>query len=249
MESKIIQGDCIDEMQQMEENSVDLIVTDPPYFLPANHYQTRKQFSRNFGDLGILEHFFKDVFKEMVRVLKSTGRIYIFCDGQSYPLFYYHLYPYCKSVRPLIWDKKTSINGYSWRHQHEIIIFAEMPEAKPIPSGDGDILRYSAVKVNDRKHPAEKPVELLRRFIEKSTEENDIVLDCFAGCGSVMEACIQCNRKYIMIEKELSYFKLIEERAKTQTQIATQSVLSERIIAIKRESSGDSPNPPTADFS
>ncbi len=118
MESKIIHGDCIDEMQQMEENSVDLIVTDPPYFLPANHYQTRKQFSRNFGDLGILEHFFKDVFKEMVRVLKPTGRLYIFCDGQSYPLFYYHLYPYCKSVRPLIWDKKTSINGYSWRHQH-----------------------------------------------------------------------------------------------------------------------------------
>src|ERR1700685_1344108 len=167
----IKQGDCLELMKGLADESVDCIITDPPYFLPAVHYQTRKQFSRNFSDLGILESFFKNVFKEFSRVIKKNGTIYVFCDGQSYPLFYYHLYPFCKSVRPLIWDKKTSINGYSWRHQHELIIFAEMPQAKPVPSGDGDIIRYSAVKVDDRKHPAEKPIELLEQFIKKSTHE------------------------------------------------------------------------------
>jgi site-specific DNA-methyltransferase (adenine-specific) len=209
--NKIYCMDCMDGFKQLEDNSIDLIVIDPPYFLPAVHYQTRKQFSRNFADLGILEHFFKDVFKEFERIIKPTGRIYIFCDGQSYPLFYYHLYPFCKAVRPLIWDKKTSINGYSWRHQHEIIIFAEMPQAKPVPSGDGDILKHSAVKVNDRKHPAEKPIDLLKRLIEKSTKEGDVVLDCFAGSGSTLVACKQLKRKFIGFEKSLEYFKIAEK--------------------------------------
>ena len=209
---KVYNIDCMDGFKQLEENSIDLIVIDPPYFLPAVHYNTRKQFSRNFADLGILEHFFKDVFKEFERIIKPTGRIYIFCDGQSYPLFYYHLYSFCKHVRPLIWDKKTSINGYSWRHQHELIIFAEMPQTKPVPSGDGDILRHSAVKVNDRKHPAEKPVELLKRLIEKSTKEGDVVLDCFAGSGSTLVACKQLKRKFIGFEKSLEYFKIAESK-------------------------------------
>ena len=209
---KVYNIDCMDGFKQLEENSIDLIVIDPPYFLPAVHYNTRKQFSRNFADLGILEHFFKDVFKEFERIIKPTGRIYIFCDGQSYPLFYYHLYSFCKHVRPLIWDKKTSINGYSWRHQHELIIFAEMPQTKPVPSGDGDILRHSAVKVNDRKHPAEKPVELLKRLIEKSTKEGDVVLDCFAGSGSTLVACKQLKRRFIGFEKSLEYFKIAEKK-------------------------------------
>lgn len=206
--------DCMDGFKQIDDQSVDLIVTDPPYFLPATHYQTRTQFSRNFADLGILEHFFKGVFNEFARIIKPTGRIYIFCDGQSYPLFYYHLYHFCKNVRPLIWDKKTSINAYSWRHQHEIIIFAEMPDCKPVPSGDGDILKHSAVKVEERTHPAEKPVDLLKRLIDKSSSPGDLVLDPFAGSGSTILACILLGRNFIGFEKSVDYYKIAEERIK-----------------------------------
>lgn len=212
MENKLIMGDAIDELKEMEDNSVDLVIIDPPYFIPAQHYSTRTSFKRNFGDLGIMEHFFKEIFKELTRVVKPTGVLYVFCDGQSYPLFYYHLYPNCKSIRPLIWDKKTSINGYHWRHQHELVIFAQMPDNQKVPTGDGDILRYNAVKVNDRKHPAQKPVDLLKRFIEKSTKEGDTVLDCFAGYGSTGQACKETDRKFIGIEKEQSYYNLMKER-------------------------------------
>lgn len=212
MESKIIQGDCMDELDSLEENSIDLIVTDPPYFIPANHYNTRKQFKRNFGDLGVMEFFFKEVIKKMVKVLKDEGRMYLFCNGQSYPIFYYHLYPYFKSIRPLIWDKKVSINGYHWRHQHELIIFAEMPKSKPIPTGDGDILRYNAVKVNDREHPAEKPVDLLKELIKKSTNEGEVVMDCFAGGGSTGLACKELGRIFVGIEKEKEYFDKMKRR-------------------------------------
>jgi len=242
MESKIIQGDCIDELKKLPDQSIDLIITDPPYFVPAKHYATRKNFSRNFGDLGIMEFFFKEVFNQFKRVMKLTGRIYVFCDGQSYPLFYYHLFHFCKSVRPLIWDKKVSINGYHWRHQHEIIIFAEMPESRPVPTGDGDILRCSAVKVDKRIHPAEKPVELLKLLIEKSSEANDIVLDCFAGSGSVMKACLETNRQYIMIEKELSYFELMKQSDKTSTS-ATPTLAEPKEFNMGLEASAQEPTP------
>lgn len=214
---KIYNMDCIEGMKQIPNNYIDLIVTDPPYFLPAQHYATRKQFSRTFGDLGILEHFFKNVFREFKRVLKENGMIYIFCDGQSYPLFYYHLYPFCKSIRPLIWDKKTSINGYCWRHQHEIIIFAEMPKVKPIPSGDGDILKSSVVKVDDRKHPAEKPVKLLRKLIAKSIKENMIVLDPFIGSGTTAIACKQLKCHFIGFEIEKRYYDISLNRLLKQS--------------------------------
>jgi len=210
--NKLHNIDCIDGFKQIDDESINLIVIDPPYFLPAVHYQTRKQFSRNFADLGILEHFFKDVFKEFKRIMKKDGIIYVFCDGQSYPMFYYHLYPFCKSIRPLIWDKKTSINGYSWRHQHELIIFAEMPQAKPIPSGDGDILRFNAVKVDTREHPAEKPIELLKVLISKSSKEGDLVLDCFAGSGSTLQACKELKRNFIGFEKAREYSEIANNR-------------------------------------
>jgi len=209
---RLIQGDCLEVLPTLETQSIDLIVTDPPYFLPAQHYQTRKQFHRNFSDLRILEHFFKEIYKEFARVIKPSGIIYLFCDGQSYPLFYYHLYPLCKSIRPLIWDKKTSINGYSWRHQHEIIIFAEMPDAKPIPSGDGDILKYSAVKIEERKHPAEKPIDLLIALIQKSSNEENIILDLFAGGGSIMQACQETRRNCLSIELSPEYCQLVQNR-------------------------------------
>ena len=209
-------GDCLEIMPLLADKSIDLVLTDPPYFLPAAHYQTRKQFSRNFSDLGILEHFFRDFFNECQRITKKV--VYCFCDGQSYPLFYYHLYPFCKSVRPLIWDKKTSINGYSWRHQFEMIIFAEMPETKPVPTGDGDIIRYSAVRVNDRIHPAEKPVELLSDLIKKSSDENDIIIDPFAGSFTTAVACKLLNRRFIGIEISEKYCEIAKNRLQNEVE-------------------------------
>jgi site-specific DNA-methyltransferase (adenine-specific) len=210
--NQIICGDCLEVMKTFPDESIDLIIVDPPYFLPAEHYQTRKQFRRNFADLGILEHFFKDFFQEILRILKKDKHLYVFCDGQSYPLFYYYLYGDVKSARPLIWDKKTSINAYTWRHQHELIIFAEMPNAVPIPSGDGDILRFSAVNVDVRKHPAEKPVALLRKLILKSSKKGDIILDPMCGSGSALEASLSVDRKFIGIDISSEYCDIARKR-------------------------------------
>ena len=212
IENKTHRLDCMDLMAKMPDNSVNCILTDPPYFIPAVHYSTRTEFKRNFADLGIMDSWFKMLFKEFGRIIKKDGTIYMFCDGQSYPLFYWHCYHFAKSVRPLIWDKQTSINGYEWRHQHEIILWANMPDKKQIPTGDGDILKCRAVPVGDRQHPAQKPIQLLEALILKSTKEGDLIFDPFAGSGSCRIACVNTNRMFIGAELNYEYYDDNEKR-------------------------------------
>ncbi len=210
--NKIYCGDCLEVMQDWDDGIIDCVITDPPYFLPATHYQTRKKFGRNFSDLGMLDHFINDFFKLGVQKIKQSGIFYVFSNCDSYPIFYYHLYSYCRKLRSIIWDKKRSFLGYTWRHQHEIILFGEMPEAKPVNTGDGDIIKCDVVGINNRLHPAEKPTELLKKLIEKSTNENDLILDPFLGSGTTAVACKQLNRNFIGIEISEKYCKIAEQR-------------------------------------
>jgi DNA modification methylase len=201
-------GDCLDVMRGMDAASIDAVVTDPPYFLPAVHYNTRKRFPKSLSDLSMLEHFYRDVFAEFARVLKPTGCAYVFCDDHSYPVFYTVAYRQFEKQRALIWDKVVSFNGWSWRKQHELILFAEMHEAPAVKTGDGDIVRCRSVKVDDRVHPAQKPVELLRTLIRKSCPPGSLILDPFAGSGATGEAAQAENCNAILIEREADYVGL-----------------------------------------
>ncbi len=206
----IYHGDCRDILTELP--MVDLVLTDPPYFLPAKISGTRKVFYRSLTELSILEYFFRDFFSWCDKVMRDTGTYYVFCDGQSYPVFYSLLYGYVKSLRPLIWDKMTSINGYAWRHQHELILFAEMVNAPVVKTGDGDILRFRAVKVDDRYHAAEKPDDLLAALIGK--HETQCILDPFLGSGTTAIAAKKLNRKCIGIEIEERYCEIAANRCR-----------------------------------
>jgi site-specific DNA-methyltransferase (adenine-specific) len=198
----IYAGDALDVMAELPFDSVDAVVMDPPYFLPAAHYSVRSGTFRSLSDLSMLEHFFRDVFTACARVLKPTGFLYAFCDGQSYPPFYATAFPHFKNIRPLIWDKQTSVNGYAWRHQHELIMFAAMPDSPNVKTGDGDIIRERAVPIGDRNHLAEKPETVLTRLIDKTTPPGGVVLDPFMGSGSTLRAARFLGRQAIGIELE-----------------------------------------------
>lgn len=210
---KVICGDCLEVMKEIPDNSIDLVVTDPPYFMPINSYvgvRGQGYDRRTLADTSILKGYFKNVFDEIFRVLKPTGTVYVFCDGQSYPIFYEVMFPFCKYVRPLIWDKMISYNGYTWRHQHELIAWGEMKQTKRIPTGDGDIIKCRGVLQKDRNHPAEKPIPLLRKLIKK--HDGEIILDLYAGSGSTLIASVQENRHFIGIELNSEYCTIAEER-------------------------------------
>lgn len=208
----IIQGDCLEIMAELPDASVDCVCTDPPYFLPATHYSVRSRNFRSLSDLSILEHFYRSVFTEVRRILKPDGFAYVFCDGQSYPVFYTQAYPHFRALRPLIWDKLVSFNGYAYRHQHELILFCESEQSPAVKTGDGDILRCRAVPIKEREHLAEKPVELLAKLIKKTTPQNGIILDPFCGSASTCLAAQQEGFRYIGIEQNPAYIEIARSK-------------------------------------
>lgn len=216
--NKIHNMDCLDGLKHIKKDSIDIILTDPPYFLPVQSYvgSREKGYSkRTLADTSILKGYFERIFEELDRVLKPDGTYYIFCDAQSYPIFYQVMFEYCKHVRLLIWDKKVSYNGYTWRHQHELIAWGEKEQTERIPTGDGDILSCRGVLQKDRNHPAEKPVEILEKLIRKHKKDNPIILDPYIGSGSVAIASKRCGASFIGFELNKEYVNISNERLKS----------------------------------
>jgi DNA modification methylase len=141
----------------------------------------------------------------------------VFCDAQSYPIFYQTMYPYCEHVRLLVWDKICSYNGFTWRHQHELIAWGEKEDTPRVPSGDGDVLKYRGVMQEDRNHPAEKPVPLLCKLIAKVTKMGDVVLDPYMGSGSTCVAAHHLERRYIGIELNKDFLEVAKRRVGKQS--------------------------------
>lgn len=115
-------GNCLDVMAEMPDASVDAIVTDPPYFLPAKHYSTRTRWARSVADLSIIESFLRSVVEQSRRVLAPKGAFVCFCDGQSYPVLYVAAYRLFDRITDVVWDKGAIGMGVGVRRQHELIL-------------------------------------------------------------------------------------------------------------------------------
>ena len=214
---KIYNMDCVYGLQKIIDNSIDVVVTDPPYFLPVNSYVGKRGESyhnRTLADTSILKGYFERVFEHLDRVVKPDGTFYVFCDAQSYPIFYQVMFPYCKYVRLLIWDKMISYNGYTWRHQHELIAWGEREHSKRINTGDGDIIKCRGVLQKDRNHPAEKPVGVVRKLILKHKQSVDdlLVLDPYIGSGTTAITCKQLGVHFIGFELEKEFYNIALNR-------------------------------------
>jgi len=212
--NKIYQSEAIKFLKTLPDNSIDVVITDPPYFQPAQHYSpSRKQIFTHkcISDLSILEYFFRGFLKELARVTKDDGFIYVFCDSQSYPLIFAGLYSDVKRIRTIVWDKITAFNGYTWRHQHELIAFVEMQKSKIIPTGDGDIIKQRVTKVEERVHPAEKPIELIDKIVNKHKDKK-LFLDCFVGSGNILISVKSNGKDFIGCESQEHYFELANKR-------------------------------------
>jgi len=206
----IYHGDCREILPTLDR--ADLLVTDPPYFVPAVAYvgaRGKKLPARTLGDSAIMQGYYDSTLPLVAP--GPGGSAYVFCDAKSYPVFYRAMFPLFRHVRLLVWDKVVSFNGYTWRHQHELIAWGEAEDARRVPTGDGDVLRERGVLQDGRVHPAQKPVALLQRLIEKH-DVAGIVLDPFMGSGSTLVAAKRLNRRAIGIEIEERYCEIAAKR-------------------------------------
>tara|TARA_R110000823_G_scaffold299438_1_gene420167 strand:- start:6 stop:641 length:636 start_codon:yes stop_codon:yes gene_type:complete len=207
----LFNGDCIDKLDDLQDNSVDIIYTDAPY-IPPQHSSTLTKYKKSLSEMGILENFYKSFVMKIDRVLKDDGILLLYCNSDSYPMFYIHLYPFVKKMRCFIWDKISCSLGYTFRHQHEMILYGERMNMKCIKCGTGDIFKFKSVKANIKTHPAEKPVDLHKHILQNIVKEDSVVLDCFMGTGSIGVACKELNCNYIGIELEKSYYDIAKSR-------------------------------------
>ncbi len=204
-------GDCLEVMAGLRAGSIDAVVTDPPYFLPAEHYSTRKEWPRSLADLSILEHFFRDVFAECRRVLKPNGAALVFCDGQSFPVFYALSYRLFDRLSDLVWDKGSIGMGKGIRRQHELIL-ACLPASFDWQGWTRSVLPYPPVGSGDRLHPAEKPLALLGHLVRLAVPADGVVLDPFAGSGATGVAAVQQGRRAVLAECEPEYAEIAARR-------------------------------------
>lgn len=208
---KLLNGDCLDLLKDIPSKSVDVLYTDPPY-IPPEHSKTLTKYKKTLSEMVILESFYKRYLEEIDRVLKDDGILLLYCNSDSYAMFYIHLYPYVKKMRCFVWDKISCSLGYTFRHQHELILYGERMNMKCIKCGTGDIFKYKVVKAKDKDHPAQKPVDLHKHILQNIVDKDKVVLDTFMGTGSIGLACKDLGCDYIGMELEIEYFNIAKEK-------------------------------------
>jgi site-specific DNA-methyltransferase (adenine-specific) len=209
---------------KLPDESVDLIITDPPY----KDYQSHRPVAKPKVKAVEARHFDLDFFaRESHRVLKRGHHLYCFCDHLTFPDIRGALedagftYKNC-----LVWVKNNHGSGDlrgNWAPQHEFIIFATKGKGNPLQgrrksnvllkrTRDGGIGFYNKVSNYRFLHGTAKPVELLRSLIQSSSLVGDVVFDPYGGSGSTAAACILEKRSYLITEIDPEHFRHAEER-------------------------------------
>ena len=215
-ENGIYTGDAKDLVSEISPDTIDACITDPPFFMPAYHYQSRIDWGRSWSDTLVLSHWWEMICDELKRVVKHTGHVLSFSGGESYAAFFPVMFERWEYVRPIVWDKMRVGLGRIWRHQHEFILCARN-KASYVPQ-DGklrsDVLRHEAKLSRDRIHPVEKPISLLVDLIYATTPPGAIVFDPFAGSCSLAIAAKLTGRKFLCFEANDKYAELARQHIK-----------------------------------
>lgn len=221
MKVEIKNKDCLEGMRELKDNSVDCILTDPPYSGNSCSGKEGGRFANfhiEFNDLSerAFYKFIRPRFYEMYKKLKMGGHIYIFCDWKQLRNMMDEIeLASFKLINLVVWDKGHFGMGAGYRRQEEYIIVASKGSANTFNSKSyGSVLKHSRVHKNKRNHPHEKPRELLEIFIKNSTNETDTVLDCFLGGGSSAVACKSLNRNFIGFEINKKYCECAIEKVR-----------------------------------
>lgn len=226
MINEIMLGDCFDLLKDLEGDSVDLILTDPPYNISKHSYfkvnSSCKKFgkiSHDFGDWDKDDLDLQNLFFEFGRILKNGGSVIIFFDiWKSNKVKEAALKNSFKQPRVCQWVKTnpTPINSQKNYLSNSVEYFFTFVKGKrptfnsKYDKGIYDVpLPYGKTKTN---HPNEKPLNLFKSLVEKHSNVGDLVLDPFAGSGTTAVACIETGRNYILMEREKDYYNLCEKR-------------------------------------
>ena len=241
---KLILGDSFKILPKIKSQSIDMIFADPPYFLSngGTTCHSGKRVSVNKGkwdEKNSLKeiHLFNQKWIRMCKkILKTSGTIWI--SGTLHNIYSIGMALQQEGfviLNNITWQKTNPPPNLACRcftHSTETILWACLKENK-----SKHIFNYQTMKMQNEnkqmkdvwkgsltckkeksegKHPTQKPLYILERIIEASTNEGGVILDPFSGSSTTGIAALKLKRQFIGIEKELKYIELSKRRFKNK---------------------------------
>ena len=204
---QLILGDCLEKMKEIEDGSVDCVITDPPYGLgdtitDKNHYLSYDDRKENL--IGLIRQFVPEALRIADRVVITSG------VGNL------HLYP--QPTWTMAWVNKAGVGSSSWGFccWQPILVYGKDPFLADGKGRRPDTLfqEVNDVEIKGNRHPCCKPTSVMEWIVERVSREGETILDPFMGSGTTGVACVKKKRSFIGIEKDETYFNIASERIK-----------------------------------
>lgn len=226
----IYNDDCLNVFKTIEDESIDLCVTDCPYKIVSGGC-TKTAFNiKDTGSIlnkrgevsddikkGKLFNYndikFNQWLPELYRVMKPATHIYIMINARNLK----DLQTEAEKVgfkfqNLLVWDKGNAVVNRYYLNAFELILMLRKGPARNINDmGTPNLLRVPNI-IGNKEHPTEKPVGLMELLIKNSSNEGDLVIDPFMGVGATGVACKNLDRKFIGIEIDEKYFNIAQNK-------------------------------------
>ena len=227
---KLYNKDCLEVLKSLPSNSIDLVVTDPPYDISCTNgggsLNKGKQMAnsiRVLAEVGIDKGYnIEEIGKELVRVMKNIN-IYLWCNKVQIPE-YFNFYVNQLGCRfdILCWHKTNPLPAYNNKYLSDTeycLYFRKGGFCNPADTDKAyeNAKTYYAAPLNAKdkkiwKHPTIKPLDFTEKIIKNSSKKGEVVLDCFMGSGTTGVACKNLGRDFIGIELNPEYFRIAKER-------------------------------------
>ena len=222
---------CFDYLKTIKNNSVNLVIIDPPYEVSRDtNFQSgeltgkdtdRFRVSMDFGDWDKNFTGLDIIIKECYRILKNGGTIICFYDlWKITTLKEYFDDANFKQIRFIEWVKTNPVpinSKTNYLTNAREIAITGVKKSKPVFNSqyDNGIYEYPICHDKGRFHPTQKPEKLIEDLVLKHSKENDIILDCFSGSGTTAVVCMKNNRNFLGCEVNKSYYEKSLTRIKS----------------------------------
>ena len=209
-------------IKDIPDNSIDLIVIDPPYQMKIGGLggafgKRKRNYINELERAQLTKGFDYNILNELVRVMKKVN-IYIWCNKDQIRRYIDFFEDLGCNTDLLTWHKTNPLPvcNNTYLSDTEYLLFFREKGVKVY--GEYKTKRKYYVTQTNKKdkakygHPTIKPLDIIQNLIINSSKEGDTVLDCFMGSGTTGVACANTNRQFIGIELDDTYYKIAEQR-------------------------------------
>ena len=225
MINNIYNEDCLLGIKKIPDNSIDLVIIDPPYQINNHNTNYNSDLSREVSKYNeelykcdLTDGYNTNILYELIRVMKKIN-IYVFCNCEQIPFYIdFFIKKYKCKMDIIVWNKTNAMPLFNNKYltdKEYCLYFRKGGYCCPNNYEDAKTVFYYPINIMDKKrwkHPTIKPEELIRKLIRNSSKKDDTILDCFMGSGTTAVCSILECRNYIGFEINKNFYNTCLKR-------------------------------------